>query len=184
MRTFIAIDLDPELKRSLQALVGKLKETGAEVRWAGLQAMHLTLKFLGETDPEMAAAVAEALRGAVARHARFRLELRGTGFFPCGRTPRVLWAGLAAGPELAALQSDVEAAMEGLGFQREDRPFHPHQTLGRVKGPAHLRDALAELEKYRDVAFGEMEARKVTLFQSILKPEGAEYRAIEEFELG
>lgn len=184
MRTFIAIDLDPGLKTSLQNLVRILKRTGAEVRWSGAQAMHLTLKFLGETEEDRASAASEALRRTASRHPGFRLELRGTGTFPPGRPPRVLWVGLEAGPELPALREDVETAMEALGFPRENRPFHPHLTLGRVKGPGRLREALAELGKHSDSTFGEMTARKVTFFQSLLRPEGAEYRVIGEFPLG
>jgi len=183
MRTFIAVDLDPELKKALQDVILKLKKTGADVRWVNFQGMHLTLKFLGEVGQDKLAAVESVLRAAAASNSRFPLVLKGTGTFPHGKSPRVIWAGIDEHPALLALQKTLEDELEREGFPREEREFHPHLTLGRVKGQSGVRDALLELDKYREIPFGEMTARKVTLFESVLKPEGAEYRAVSEFEL-
>jgi 2'-5' RNA ligase len=182
MRTFVAIDLDPELKRSLQDLILKLKRTGADIRWVGSQGMHLTLKFLGDVGGERVPAVEDVLRGAAAASPSFPLVLQGTGTFPGGKSPRVIWAGFKEEPALLALQMGVEDGLEREGFSREERAFHPHLTLGRVKSQSGVREALLELEKYRGALFGEMTARKLTLFESVLKPQGAEYRAIAGFE--
>jgi 2'-5' RNA ligase len=182
MRTFIAIDLDPELKRSLQDLIQKLKRTGADVRWVSSQGMHLTLKFLGEIGEDRVSAVESVLRGAAAASSSFPLVLQGTGTFPGGKSPRVIWAGFKEEPALVALQKAVEDGLEREEFPREEREFHPHLTLGRVKSSSRMQDALLELEEYRGTLFGEMTARKLTLFESILKPQGVEYRAVSEFE--
>lgn len=183
MRTFIAIDLDPELKKALQDLVLKLKRTGADIRWVNFHGMHLTLKFLGEVGQDKLPAVENVLKEAAAASSRFPLVLMGTGTFPGGKSPRVIWAGFKEDPALLSLQKAVEDGLEREGFPREEREFHPHMTLGRVKSPSRVREALVELEKYRETSFGEMTARKVTLFESVLKPQGAEYRAVSEFEL-
>jgi 2'-5' RNA ligase len=182
MRTFIAIDLDPELKRTLQDLILKLKRTGADVRWVSSQGMHLTLKFLGEIGEDRVPAVESVLRGAAAASSSFPLVLQGTGTFPGGKSPRVIWAGFKEEPALLALQKAVEDGLEREGFPREEREFHPHLTLGRVKSPSRIREALLELEEYRGALFGEMTAGKLTLFESILKPQGVEYRAVSGFE--
>lgn len=182
MRTFAAIDLDLELKQSLQDLILKLKRTGADVRWVGFQGMHLTLKFLGEVGEDRVPAVEGGLRRAAAASSSFPLVLQGTGTFPEGRSPRVIWAGFKEEPALLALQTAVEDGLEREGFPREGRAFHPHLTLGRVKSPSGIQKAIFELEKYRGFLFGEMTARKLTLFESVLKPQGAEYRAISGFE--
>jgi 2'-5' RNA ligase len=183
MRTFIAIDLDPELKRTLQDLILKLKRTEADVRWVNSQGMHLTLKFLGEIGEDRVPAVVSVLRGAAAGSTILPLLLQGTGTFPGGKSPRVIWAGFKEEPGLLALQRSVEDGLELEGFPREEREFHPHLTIGRVKSPHRIREALLELEKYREARFGEMTARKLTLLESVLKPQGAEYRAVSEFEL-
>jgi len=180
VRAFIAIDLDPGIKTALEALVRALKPTRADVRWVGPPGMHLTLKFLGEIDAGRADRIGQVLSIVVGRHAAFPLRLEGTGAFPSERSPRVLWAGLAAEPRLLALQSDLETALEAEGFDREARPFSPHLTLGRVKGPARMREAMAELERHRGDVFGGMTVRKLTLFESRLLPQGAEYRIVAE----
>ncbi len=183
MRAFIAIDLDAELKTTLQDLVLKLKRTGADVRWAGAAGMHLTLKFLGEIGAESVSAVEAVMGAAAAAAPRFPLVLRGTGTFPEGGNPRVLWAGFEETPSLETLQRALEDGLEREGFPREERAFHPHLTLGRVKGPSRLREAVLELEKNSDRRFGEMTVRKLTLFESVLRPQGAEYRAAAEVDL-
>ncbi len=183
MRTFVAIDLEPELKKSLQDLVLKLKKTGADVRWVNFPGMHLTLKFLGEIEGGRVAAVEAALRKAASGFSKFALALRGTGTFPEGRNPRVLWVGIKDEPGLMALADEIEKRLEAEGFPRETRPFHPHLTIGRVKSPSGIQAAVRELERYRETSFGEMAAEKVALFESILNPQGAEYRVVSEFGL-
>jgi RNA 2',3'-cyclic 3'-phosphodiesterase len=183
MRAFIAVDLDPELKRALQELILKLKKTGADVRWVGASGMHLTLKFLGEIGPDLVPAVETVVRTAAAAAPRFSLVLAGTGTFPGAGNPRVIWAGFREAPALISLQRAIEDGLEAAGFPREERDFHPHLTLGRVKSRTRVREVLLELEKFREIFFGEMTAGKVTLFESVLKPQGAEYRAAAEFDL-
>jgi len=184
MRTFVAIDLEPELKRVLEDLIRKLKRTGADVRWSGAEGMHLTLKFLGEVEPAAVPLVEQTVGAAASKHSRFPLTLRGSGTFPPGRSPRVLWVGIAEVSPLIDLQKAVEAGLDGVGYPPETRPFHPHLTLARVRGGARIQEAVTELETYRETVFGEMTVRKITLFQSLLKPLGAEYKVVREFELG
>jgi RNA 2',3'-cyclic 3'-phosphodiesterase len=183
MRTFFAIDLDPGLKAALLELVSTLERKGADVRWVRPQGLHLTLKFLGEVGPASLPAVAEAVRKAAAEHRSFPLVLHGTGTFPGGSRPRVLWAGVREVPELMGLQEAVEAGLDKEGYPREARPFHPHLTLGRVRGPSRVSAAVRELDKHRETDFGEMTVRTVAMFESLLRPQGAEYRIAEEFPL-
>jgi len=182
VRVFIAIDLEPGLKTTLLALIRDLKATRADVRWTQAAGLHLTLKFLGEIDEAQAVRVKTILTDVAGRHSPFPLHLEGTGAFPGDEKPRVLWIGFTAEPELLALQDELDGALEGEGFAREKRTFKPHLTLGRVKGPDRIRDAMLELGKHRQKAFGGMTVRKVALFESRLRPEGAEYRVI--FEAG
>jgi len=184
VRTFIALETSAEIKARLSDFVARLKRTGADVKWVELQGMHLTLKFLGETTPGFLEGVEAGLAAAAGRGRPVPLEVVGTGAFPPrSRSPRVLWAGIVADPALAELQTGVEAEMEKLGFAAERRPFFPHLTLGRVKGPSGLARALAEMEKEKAASFGKMTVERVTLFQSKLRPQGAEYTVIREFPL-
>ena len=183
MRTFIAIDLEPGLKSALQDLIRKLKRTGADVRWTRTEGLHLTLKFLGQVVPEELDKVKEAVRSIAGRHRPFPLKFSGTGAFPNESAPRVLWVGFAAEAALLELQADLERGLESAGFPREDRPFKPHLTLGRVKGPSRVREAVQALSGESTEDWSGMTVRKVTLFESRLHPDGAEYRVIAETEL-
>jgi RNA 2',3'-cyclic 3'-phosphodiesterase len=180
VRAFIAIDLDPGIKTALETLVRGLKATRADVRWVGPAGMHLTVKFLGEIDTDRAGRAQAVLSAVAGRHAAFPLRLEGTGAFPSEGSPRVLWVGFGVQPELLALQADLETAMGAEGFEREDRAFTPHLTLGRTKGPGRLAEAMAELARHRGDAFGGMTVRTLTLFESRLQPQGAEYRIVSE----
>ena len=180
MRAFIAIDLDREIKSALETLVQSLKSSRADVRWVGNRGMHLTLKFLGPIDEGRGDKVRRVLDEVAHRHAPFELRAEGTGAFPGDRNPRVLWVGFAAEPELTRLQEDLDLSLAAEGFERESRDFTPHLTLGRVKGPGRLETAMAELSRHKATTFGVMFADRLALFESLLKPQGAEYRVVHE----
>jgi RNA 2',3'-cyclic 3'-phosphodiesterase len=184
LRAFIAVDLDPGLKAAVRDLVRRLEAVRADVRWTKPDGHHLTLKFLGEIDDATAARVTSVLKDTASRHKPFLLRLVGTGAFPGERSPRVLWTGVAAGPELAALQADLETALEKEGFPPEDRAFKAHLTLGRVKGRDRLDKVMAELAAHAGDDLGGMTAVKIALFESRLRPDGAEYHIVDEAPLG
>jgi 2'-5' RNA ligase len=181
LRTFVAIDLDPGIKRALSDFIRRLKKAGPEgTSWAREEGMHLTLKFLGEIDESRAEAVAGVMDEAVFDCRPFPFQVRGTGYFPNARFPRVLWAGIAPSAELDFLQTRLEFGLAAIGFERENRPFHPHLTLGRVRSVSGIRDALTELELQKNADFGTMTASKLALFRSVLRPSGAEYSVLKE----
>jgi 2'-5' RNA ligase len=184
MRTFIAIDLDPEIKKALSLLVNELDTGHRNIKWIKPQGMHLTLKFLGEINTDKVPEIENILRAISKKYDSFSLKFKGTGSFPPGmKNPRVLWIGIEEQEILTALQAQLEAELEKLGFPRERRKFHAHLTLGRVKSLFNIKETLSLLEKYRDKNFGEMKADKISFIQSTLKPTGAEYSILSEFEL-
>jgi len=184
LRAFIAVDLDPGLKAAVRELVRKLEAFRADVRWTRADGNHLTLKFLGEIDDASAGRVKAVLGEVASRHKAFSLRLEGTGVFPGERKPRVLWIGVVAGPELGAFQEELEEALGREGFPREERAFKPHLTLGRVKGRDRLDKVLAELAAHARDDFGGMAVARIALFESRLRPDGAEYHIVEEVSLG
>ncbi len=184
MRAFIAIDLSPEIKQNLRALLQSLRRLKADVRWVGEDSFHLTLKFLGEiTDTEVKTIIATIEKVALERQP-FSLECRSTGCFPEKGTPRVFWVGVVPSPALLQLQQEIEVNLEKTGWPREPRAFHPHLTLGRVKSVRGMDQVLRELKKYEEQSFGQMEVGAIKLFQSVLRPSGAEYHVIQEVRLG
>jgi 2'-5' RNA ligase len=190
IRTFIAVEMDPAIRRAAAALIDKFRAAGADVGWVAAENMHLTLKFLGDLREEDVPRVCEAVRGAVAGVAPFELEIRGAGAFPNLSRPRVIWLGAAKGDEaMADLADRIEAVLESLGLPREARRFHAHLTLGRVRrtqrmpGPAI--SALTRLvQEHAAAQIGRTSVEEVVVFSSQLKPTGAVYEALCRAELG
>jgi RNA 2',3'-cyclic 3'-phosphodiesterase len=180
MRLFVALDIPEDVRSSLAALVSHLHPSCRSARWARIEGLHVTLKFIGEASPEKTAEINTALASIPSR-APIPLSFRGLGFFPNERRPRVLWAGIEAGPDLAALAAAVETALAGLGIARDERAFSPHLTLARFDTPRGLDALHAAILKAVHLEFGVSTAREFHLYQSVLKPGGAEYTRLATF---
>jgi 2'-5' RNA ligase len=179
VRTFIAIDLSPEIKDNLVTLVNHLKPLGRNVKWVTKENYHLTLKFLGEISESEAEQIKSTLADIASRHHSFNLILKGMGSFPAGSNRiRIVWAGIAEEDELLSLGKEIETGLEKKGFPKEDRPFSPHLTIGRVKTPEKQEKLASELARNNQLELGSMLVREITFFQSILHPQGPEYRVI------
>ena len=197
-RLFIAVPLGEEVQDLVSHEIAMLRAEGWPVRWVQPETSHLTLHFLGDTEPERAELLRLALPEAVAARAPFDLRTAGLGVFPNFRRPRVLWLGLH-GPvhRLELLQHDVGGVLRGLGFAVGDEPYHPHITLGRVRNDdgelVRLRD-LPDAVKGRFVDPGTGAAispppvpvpvREVILMRSHLGKSGARHEPIASCPLG
>jgi 2'-5' RNA ligase len=183
MRLFAALDIPEDVRESLGALVAKLRGVCKDARWARIEGLHITLKFIGEVSPQKTKDIKTAL-GKVQFPAPIAIQFGGLGFFPNSRRPRVLWAGVKAGPALATLASSVEDELNLLGIAREDRPFSPHLTLARIDSPnklGSLHSAIDSIVATASPEFGNMIAKEFHLYQSVLKPGGAEYTRLATF---
>ncbi len=184
MRTFIAIPLSTDNRNFLCEMQKKLRAFGADVRWTAIPSIHLTLKFLGEIQQSALPGLSESLRFAALPEPPFTLRMHGLGAFPDLRNPRVIWCGLDGDlPRLTALQEQVVSACQAAGFPREDRPFHPHLTLGRVRGKSNLKP-LVDYIKIGTELEQTVAVRVFNIYESILRPEGPLYRVLDTFNLG
>src|SRR4029077_2995908 len=180
MRLFVALDIPDDVRCAIGALAAKLRLTCRHARWVRIEGLHVTLKFIGESSAEKAEAIKTAL-ASIPPRASISMNFRGLGFFPNGRRPRVLWAGIEAGTELAALAAEVETSLDPLGIARAERAFSPHLTLARFDTPRGLDDLHAAIEQARTLVFGGATAKEFHLYQSVLKPGGAEYTRLATF---
>lgn len=184
VRTFIAIEMPDGVKAAVKDIQAELIKTRADVAWTSPEGLHLTLKFLGDVQAsrieELTAAVASAIEGVGA----IELGVSGIGVFPNQRAPRVVWLGLSGElDKLRTLNEKIEDACTRLGYKREDRPFKPHLTLGRVKSPggqARLTKILAMLEHVTTEGFT---ADRVSIIRSDLNPDGAIYTELARLGL-
>lgn len=138
LRCFIALPTSPETKNSISAIQKTLTETNADVRWETPDKFHITLKFLGNCEPSKLSLLTSQLELLPRNVSSLRVSYNKVGAFPTEQRPRVVWIGAELDETLMRLQNDVETLCERLGFERENRAFHPHITLGRVKGTKNM----------------------------------------------
>jgi len=180
MRLFVALDFPDEVRNAIRDLIARLKPLCRDARWVRPEAMHITLKFIGETDATRLESIRTAL-GPIHSPQSVEMRFRGVGFFPNDRRPRVAWCGVEASANLAQLAADVECALEPLGIPRESRAFTPHLTLARFQTPARLDDLVQAAKELAASDFGTARETNFHLFESILKPSGAEYRRVATY---
>lgn len=190
-RLFISVNLPPELLLGLTDLQNSLKRqlSSAPLRWSRAQGIHLTLKFLGDTDPARIDSIVAGLSRAFEQQQAFEIDIGGLDGFPNTRNPNVLWVGVHDDDgRLRRLAADVDAAMSGLGWQRQRRPFSGHLTLARVQKQAGgserraLGERLAALDAPADL--GTLPVRQIHLMRSQLQPSGSIYTALAEINIG
>ena len=185
MRLFLAINIDPEVRRAVVEAAAPLRALAPKLGWVREPNVHLTLKFLGEHSETVAGEVAAAMQRVAERHRAVDVELGGVGAFPNFRRPRVVWMGVSPAPKLELLHHDVECAAKELGFSLDGRPFRPHLTLARVKPRAAAAPTLRALEgaaKRIDYT-QEIVINSVDLMQSELGPGGSRYRLLSSAQL-
>ena len=150
------------------------------LRWATREQWHVTLQFLGPV--RRLAPIVEGLGAAVGERAAFSFRLGGAGAFPKPGRARVVWIGAASGGEdLVGLAGAVAGALGPIGYEAEQRPFHPHLTVARLKVPDDVGAVLAALGPE---AVGEVfTVGEVLLYESRLSPKGSTYSVLERFPL-
>jgi len=182
MRLFLAINLPEDVKKRLEDVSRELPGS-CKCKLVEEGNKHLTLKFLGEVDDGKAEEVIKAL-GTV-KLKPFECSVKGVGVFPNEKFVRVVWAGVdekKGGDEMKELYKAVDAALADFGF-KDDKRFHAHATLARVRF-VEDRQGLAEfLKRHADEEFGEFEVKSFELMQSTLGRGGPEYSVVKGFEL-
>ena len=193
MRIFIALDIDEAIRDRIARFLDGVRGFAPDARWVRPESLHVTLKFIGETAPENVDPIKEKLKAVEAN--AIEMNIRGSGFFPGAKSPRIFWLGIEAGPSLAALASTVDDRVAALGIAKEDHPFSPHLTLARGGGSAgsprsksdgfkpsfqRLQEKLAALPVPE---FGTMTAREFFLYQSHLSRGGSRYEKLASFTL-
>lgn len=189
-RLFIALDLAIPVVEQLAVFQEELQELladreGVRVRWTNPENIHLTMKFLGDTEDALVPMLRETLSDLVKPLFPFEVEAKGVGFFPSPKKPRVIWSGFdeQSAEVLSLLQQALERDLEELGFEKENRKFRPHVTLGRVKS-RNKPDFTEFADQINDRSFGKSYIKDVILYESKLSSAGPTYTVIDRFALG
>ena len=176
MRLFVALNLPTSVRRAVWDAAAPLRTRGFPFSWVRPEAIHVTVKFLGEVGAEALPSVRAAVGRAITGARRLVLAVGGFGVFPNLTEPRVVWAGLEPDPALELLHHEAERTFEPLGFPLDGRPFRPHLTLGRATRSARRRD-FDGIEGALDALHYEatVEVTSVELMESTPGPDGVAY---------
>lgn len=190
MRLFIALALPAEVRAELAAqqddLRASLGHDGRAVRWTDVEALHLTLCFLGESDESLVGSILPIVAQSAPAIAPLSLRLERAGAFPNARRPQTLWCGVGGDLHaLGAAQRRLAEGLEPLGFAADKRRYAPHLTLGRVRREASsaqvaaIGAALGALASPSPLSW---RCGPTILFQSTLTPNGSIYTPLSSSE--
>ncbi len=188
LRLFIAVPIPPDALDACRDLIDGVRAqlSPPGVRWVRLEGLHVTLRFLGATRPQLVEDVGTAMRRAADGVPTFQIALAGAGSFPDRKRPRTLWIGIDEGVgSLEALVRGLEAPLAALGWPPDQRPFRPHLTIARSDA-AHGGDGLAVASSLAAAASDwrvSFRAETVTLYRSLLGAGPARYEPIDEIRL-
>jgi 2'-5' RNA ligase len=181
MRLFTGIALDPSVLNSIEQALRELRPL-APLNWSPVENLHITLKFIGAWPGDTLGELQHALEELDPPPA-FTLTLERFGYFPNPHNPRVLFAGVKTGPELAALAQQIDARLAPLGVPPEDRPYAPHLTLARIRNEniRALREHIANMKTFD---FGTFPVSEFHLYLSTPQPGGSKYTVLATYPLG
>jgi len=180
-RGFIAIDIGSFPK--LVEFENEIKKTGADVKLVDPNIVHITLKFLGDTEENLVEKIEEIMKNSVEEIKPFEMQLAGTGVFPDQKYMRVVWIGIKNGEQIGKIASKIEEQVSKLGFEKENREFSAHLTIGRIRSAKNKEKLLRVIENYKNTNFGSYKVDSIKLKKSELTPKGPIYTTLKEVKL-
>ena len=183
IRSFLAFELPPEIKKEVTRISAKVKQTGLEAGWVKPDNIHLTVVFMGDIIEKDIPDIIPIIDNVTAGHKSFDISLGVMGLFPDIRRPRVLWLGLNGEIErLGSLRDDLQKSLESFGVEQEKRSFKPHLTLGRFRKPVKEKALLQKiLDENSHISGPGGALGELILFKSELKPGGSVYTKIHSW---
>ncbi|SHJ73520.1 2'-5' RNA ligase [Malonomonas rubra DSM 5091] len=174
LRSFIAIPLPEQTRRRIGKLQQQLRALQPLLKTPRSENLHLTLNFLGDLTPEQLAEIGQHVLSIGQKKEIFNVLLKGLGFFPNAKRPRILWLGVEPEAELIALQEELSKQLLSAGLEIEQRRYRPHLTIGRFRQPPPTTEALCP---FLSQSCGSMKIDRMILYTSKLTPKGAIHRA-------
>jgi 2'-5' RNA ligase len=182
-RIFIALKV--ETGERLLNMISSLKTGLASdsIRWTSIDNIHITIVFLGDTENNVIQEIRLMLNEKCKGSGKFNLYLKGCGIFRSTNDPRIIWTGVETSDNLMSLNESVLNGLKQLGINKEDRPYNPHLTLGRIKHINDIKVLKSLVDQYRNSDIQVVPVNEVTLYESILQHSGPIYKPLEKFSL-
>ncbi len=180
-RAFVSVDISPN--DSLVTLLDYLKGVGANLKVVKPVNLHMTLKFLGDTEEALVEDIITCLAGATRERRPFQLRLRGMGAFPSLSNIKVIWVGMEDGNELVDLAEVIDGSLATVGLERDRRGFKPHLTVARSRGII-AEDTMQDfIAANAATDYGDYSVEEVVLKKSVLTPQGPIYSDVRTVRL-
>ena len=181
MRLFIGIGIPYKVRRNLELLLAHLKPA-ASLKWSPPENLHITTKFLGDVSTAKLDAVIAALH-AMPSAEPIPIEVRGFGWLPNPKSPRLLYAGIQAPEWLGQLHLRTDQALTPLEVPSETKPYRPHLTIARLDPRLDLSALHQAILHLPSIQFGGFTADRFHLYESLTGGSGSVYRKLAEFPI-
>ena len=170
IRLFIALEIPQDTKKQITEIIDSLKAKGGNVKWVSSYNLHLTLKFLGNTEQSMVGDIENTLANAIKVDKPIASSLIKLGGFPNLKSPKVIWVDIDKNREqIIQLAKTIDLSLSEIGFDKENKAFKPHLTLGRVKDTKDINKLSEFLQQLKiepiDCSFDSLSLIKSTLTQ-------------------
>ena len=180
-RGFIAADIP--YSQIINELASEIKNSGANTKLVGTENIHITLKFLGDTDEELVDKIEDIIKESVENIDPFEIKLIGTGVFPNPNYIKVMWIGIQDNGELSKIAEHINEKLADFGFEKDRRGFSAHLTIARLKSARNKEKLVEIVEKYREIEFAKIRVESIKLKKSELTPKGPIYSTIKEVKI-
>jgi RNA 2',3'-cyclic 3'-phosphodiesterase len=177
-RAFISTDIVPG--EALVSALGELSKSGADLKIVKPQLLHVTLKFLGDTEETIIEDLHARMRDASAGIRPFTIKLQGMGAFPSLSNVRVVWVGMQDGQLLGEIAKKLDESLKDLGFDRDKKGFVPHLTVARARSGRNIANVQGILRNNITTDYGEYSVDRILLKKSVLSPQGPSYSTVRE----
>lgn len=180
-RAFVAVDIEPSER--LMAVIRELAQSRADLKIVKPQQLHVTLKFLGDTDDSLVEEIRSRMGSSAAGIRPFAMRLVGMGAFPSLSNIRVVWVGIEDGKLLKSIADGLDQSLGSLGFERDKKGFVPHLTIARTRSPRNLANVQEIIRSNAATDYGEYPVEMILLKKSVLSPQGPAYSIMCEHPL-
>ena len=178
IRTFVSVPVP--MTDEIAGILSELRAIKG-VKATPSEQVHLTLKFLGDTDEKKVMRLCQSLKDSLSGKGPFDVVIEGIGAFPNERNPRVIWLGIKEPGDLMNIVGIVDTCVKDLSIKADDKPFSPHMTVGRVNFKTDLKDIFKD---NRNRVFCSFRCNHIDVMKSVLSPKGAIHSVIESIPLG
>jgi len=181
-RLFIAIELPQNLRVYFYNIISRMSDDNHGIKAVIPDNIHLTLKFLGSTSIGGVSKIAKAVNSVSAVFSKFNFDTGNRmGAFPGLKSARIIFVPIEEGSEkIIRIYDKLEDSLSKIKIEKETRKFMPHLTIARIRNMIDLREKINSISITPQK---EIECTHLTLFESVLKRSGAEYKVLEEFKL-